>query len=477
MAKIVFIIPTTQGRFGKPATPHVGVSYLAAYIRQKGHQSSVLDLRVEPHTLDELKKRITEENPDYVGVTSVSFEYKKTYKLINTISSWGARVIYGGPHVSTIRQDVFEGCRPYAAVYGEGEEKLCDILDNKPLNSISGIIFADAQGNVIVTPPRENIPYLDSLPFPAYELSKLYLYAEKKIPLITSRDCPHSCTYCNVKLVMGKGFRKRSPENVLAEIEAWYACGYRQFGINDDTFTSDINRAIRICELIVEKKLDITWELRTGIRVDRINEQLLRLMKQAGCRFLAYGIESIDDTVLANVKKGATYAQIEEAVRLTEKVGIPFSGFFMIGLPGDTFDNFKKLYAFAGQRAFNEVRFYNLMPFPNTEVFDWIKEHGTFIEQPDVYLNDSERLQKDPVCETREFTREERIRAYELGEALMLKRILRKTLGNTVSALVSPFCDIGVTRRVILDFGFRFTKFARILQRIQEYISRAPQSS
>jgi radical SAM superfamily enzyme YgiQ (UPF0313 family) len=415
------------------------------------------------------------EKPDFIGVTSVSFEYKKTYQLINTISSWGHRVIYGGPHVSTIREDVFEGCRPYAAVCGEGEEKLCDILDGKTLDSIQGIIFTDAQGKVTTTPPRQSISDLDTIPFPAYELSKQHLYAEKKIPLTTSRDCPHSCTYCGVKLVMGRGFRKRSPENVLAEIDLWYGKGYRLFGINDDTFTTDIDRAAKICELIIEKKLDITWELRTGIRVDRINEELLRLMKRAGCHFLAYGIESIDDTVLKNVKKGISYSQIEQAVTLTEKVGIPFSGFFMIGLPGDTFENFLRLYDFARSHAFNEVRFYNLMPYPNTEVFHWMREHGKFIEQPEAYLNDSERLQKDPVCETSEFTREERVRAYEMGESLMVKLILKKTFGKTLGGIISPLCDVGTLRRAMLYLGFKFTWIVRVLQSIVERSSRSHQ--
>ena len=476
MAKIVFVIPSTQGRFGKPATPHVGVSYLAAYLRHKGHHPVVLDLRVEPHTLDGLQQRIASEAPDYIGVTSVSFEYQKTYQLINGMSTWGVPVIYGGPHVSTVREEIFKGCRPYAAVYGEGEEKLCDILDGKPLCDIPGIIYLGAAGTVVVNPPRENIQDLDALPFPAYDLSRQQLYSEKKIPLITSRDCPHSCTYCNVKLVMGKGFRKRSPENVLAEIQFWYDQGYRLFGINDDTFTSDLERAEKICELIVERGLEITWELRTGIRVDRINERLLQLMKRAGCHFLAYGIESIDDTVLKNVKKGTTRAQIEQAVQLTEKVGIPFSGFFMIGLPTDSFETFLKLHDFAGSHAFNEVRFYNLMPFPNTELFDWMKEHGRFLEEPEQYLNDSERLQKEPVCETAEFSRAERVRAYEMGESLMLKLILRKTLGKTLGACVAPLCDVGSIRRSILNLGFRFTKFARILQSLQEHFAAAPRA-
>ena len=477
MAKIIFIIPDIQGRFGKPATPHVGISFLAAYIRQKGHLPIIIDLRVESYTSDGLKKKVIDEKPDYIGVTSVSLEYKKTYQLINTISSWGLPVIYGGPHVSTVRQDVYKECHPFAAVYGEGEEKLCDILDGKPLASIQGVIYVDENGKVVVTPPRKNILDLDGLPFPAYDLSHLELYAEKKIPLTTSRDCPHGCTYCNVKVVMGRGFRRRSPENVLAEIEAWHSKGYRLFGINDDTFTSDVKRAMRICELIIEKELDITWELRTGIRVDTISEELLRLMKRAGCHFLALGIESVDDSVLRNVKKGITYSQIERAVTVCEKVGIPFSGFFMIGLPGDSFEKFNNLYDFAKSHAFNEVRFYNLMPYPNTEVFGWMKEHGRFLEEPERYLNDSCRLQKEPVCETPEFSREERVRAYEMGESLMVQLILKKTLGRTIGSLIAPLCDIGMIRRLMLSIGFQFTGLVRMLQHFQEYLSQAPRES
>jgi anaerobic magnesium-protoporphyrin IX monomethyl ester cyclase len=183
-------------------------------------------------------------------------------------------------------------------LFTEREKRsFADILDGRQLDSIRGIIFMDNNGKVVVTAPRDNIKELDA-PSPAYELSK-GISAERKIPIITSGH-PHFCTYCSVNMVMGRGFRKRSPANVLAEIEHWYGLGYRLFSIGDDTFTSDTGRAERICELIIDKKLEIGWELRTGVRIDRVNEPLLRLMKKAGCYFLAYGIESIDDGVLGN---------------------------------------------------------------------------------------------------------------------------------------------------------------------------------
>jgi len=210
---------------------------------------------------------------------------------------------------------------------------------------------------------------------------------------------------------MGKGFRKRSADNVVAEIQKWYKLGYRLFSINDDTFTSDMDRVIEICEMIISKNLDISWELRTGIRVDRINEYLLKLMKRAGCIFLAFGIESIHDDVLQSVKKGITFEQIDNAITTTEKVGIPFSGFFMIGLPGDTYNKFLKMYSYAKSKKFNEVRFYNLEPYPYTEVFDWIQKNGIFLKKPEEYLNSSSRLQSEAVFETADFRKEQKIKA------------------------------------------------------------------
>jgi hypothetical protein len=104
-----------------------------------------------------------------------------------------------------------------------------------------------------------------------------------------------------------------------------------------------------------------------------------------------------------------------------------------------------------------------------------MREHGKFIEQPEAYLNDSERLQKDPVCETAEFTREERVRAYEMGESLMVKLILKKTFGKTLGALISPLTDVGALRRAMLYLGFKFTRVVRILQSIVEHFSRSLQ--
>ena len=171
MARILFIIPHTQGRFGKPSTPHVGISYLVSYIKKHGHIPSILDLRVEPIGLDNISKRASSFKADFLGITSVSLEYKFIYNFINKLTTLGIPIIYGGPHVSVVREEVYQGCNPYVAVYGEGEETLLEILDNKPFPDINGIIYKISSGKVIANPQRERIHNLVSIPFPDFTLS------------------------------------------------------------------------------------------------------------------------------------------------------------------------------------------------------------------------------------------------------------------------------------------------------------------
>lgn len=461
MMRIVFLIPKTKDHFGTPSTPHVGVSALAAYVRACGHDPYVIDMRVERFGLFRLRRRLEELKPEFVAVTSTSLKYKEVYSLVNDLSGWGWRVIYGGSHVSTVREDIFDGCTPYAAVYGEGEKALSAILADKDIGSIRGVMYLSEGGEVITNPPGEGIEDLDSLPFPAYELSKMHLYAEKKIPLITSRECPCRCSYCTVKLVMGGGFRARSPENVIAEIERWYKEGYRLFGINDDNFTADMGRVEKICDLLMERKLEVAWELRTGVRIDRVNEALLTKMKSAGCIFLAFGIEAIDDSVLLAAKKGVTFSQIKVAIAAAERVGIPFSGFFMIGLPGDTFAKFLELYRFVLSCHFEEVRFYNLGPYPNTEVLDWIRKNGRMLASPEEYLNESSLLKNRPFFETDDFSFQERLEATYLGEYMVVNKLLVKTLGASLGEFVSVFARQRHIRSLIFYAGFRLVSVIR----------------
>jgi anaerobic magnesium-protoporphyrin IX monomethyl ester cyclase len=454
--KIALLAPNITGIYGKPSSPPVGMAYLMSYLRNKGHEVKVLDLCVEKDGFDYIKA-IKEFNPSLIGISFTSCKYKKSYALVKDIKSkTGIPIVIGGAHVSVIREDVLGECEADYAIYGEGEHALLNLAEGKKLNEIKSLIWRDSN-RIVVNPQEDFISDLDALPLPEYEFFRLEKYANKRIPITTARGCPHMCVYCAVDRVIGRRFRTRSPKNVVDEIEHWYRKGYKDFGFNDDTFTENTLRAEEICDELVRRNIDIKWDLRTGIRVDRVNASLLGKLKKAGCKFVAFGIESVDEKVLKAMKKGTTSEQARTAVRMAKDAGLGVGGFFMIGNPGDSYEAFKKSYNFAKNELFDEIRFYNVEPYPGTELEQLIDREGHFFVPLETSLNSYSRWNKEPVFEFAEFPKKERIRAFNEGETLVVSRLVSKVMGRKAGELLMPIFRIGIVRRLMLKIGFRFS--------------------
>lgn len=441
------------GVYGKPSSPPVGIAYLSAFLEKNGHDTAVLDLRVEAPSYDYISE-IKDFDPDLVGVSFMSSGYKMSYRIIDEIKEkTGVNVVVGGAHPSTIRNRVLEECTADYAVYREGEHAMLSLVSGRDLSDIKGLIWRKGK-DIVTNPPADPILDLDSLPFPDYEKFKLDKYGVKRIPLNTARGCPHLCTYCAVDLVIGRRFRARTPVNVVDEIEYWYKKGYRNFGFNDSTFTEIPKRSVGIAEEIIKRGIKIEWDLRTGIRVDRVNPEVLRKLKDAGCTFIAFGIESIDADVIALMKKGIKYEQVEKAVNAAKEAGIGVGGFFMIGTPGDTYRAFRRSYDFADRDVFDEVRFYNTEPYPGTELFDWIRQNGRFLYEPSEYLNSRSRWEEQPIFETDDFPEEERRKAFNESQYLVAKKLAVKILGKRLGVCVYVPCRIKLIRKFVLMVGF-----------------------
>ncbi|MFC1808449.1 B12-binding domain-containing radical SAM protein [Candidatus Omnitrophota bacterium] len=454
--KILLIMPKVTGRYGRPSTPPVGMAYLMSYLRSKGHKSDVLDLRVEASNFDYIQL-INESKPDIVGVSFTSCNYRKSYALIDRIKrQTRIPVVIGGPHTSVKKDEILNECSADYAIYGEGEVALANLADGKDLKDIKSLIWRE-NGKPVVNPKEDYILDLDSIPFPEYEAFKMDRYANKRIPLTTARGCPHMCVYCAVDCVIGRRFRSRSPENVVNEIESWYKRGYENFGFNDSTFTENMKRAEGICDLLIERNIKMKWDLRTGIRVDRVNRVLLEKLKRAGCDFIAFGIESVDPHVLKLMRKGTTPEQAKGAVYLAKDVGLGVGGFFMIGNPGDSYQAFRRSYVFAKESVFDEARFYNVEPYPGTELYEWIKDNGRFIVPLEKALNSYSRWTETPIFETDEFPRKDRIKAFNEGEILVAEKLLIKVLGQKKGQLFARLCKAKLIRRLMLNLGFKFS--------------------
>ncbi len=454
--KVFLLTPNITGIYGKPASPPVGIAYLMSYLSSKGHEVKGIDLCVEKKDfkyLDEINKF----KPDLIGISFTSYRYKRSYDLVSDIKkNTSIPVVIGGSHVSVLRAQVLSECDADYAVYGEGESALYALAEGKEPSGIKSLIWRKGK-EVVVNPQEPYILDLDSLPFPEYGSFKIDRYAAKRIPITTARGCPHMCVYCAVDRVIGRRFRTRSPKNVVDEIEQWYIKGYRNFGFNDDTFTENTKRAEEICEELIRRKIDIKWDLRTGIRVDRVNESLLKKLKESGCDFIAFGIESVDEKALKSMKKGTTPGQARTAVHMAKSAGLGVGGFFMIGNPGDSYQAFKKTYDFAKEEPFDEIRFYNVEPYPGTELQELIKKEGRFLVSFEDSLNSYSRWKKDPIFEFPEFPKSERIRAFNEGEILVVSKLFDKTLGKKAGRMFMPLLKIGPIRRFVLKAGFKFS--------------------
>lgn len=365
--------------------PHLGILYIAAYLEQNSnHKVEILDAQVERLGYPELEKVIRSKNPDVVGITAMTFtliDVIKTIEVVKRINK-EIKIVLGGPHVHLFPEETIAFDNVDYLVLGEGEETFKELLDclddNKKLRNVLGIVFKD-NGEIVKTAVRETIKDLDQLPFPARHLtpyekySSLLTKGDIVTTTFTSRGCPFKCSFCD-RPHLGKVFRSRSAENVVDELEECTKMGIREFLVYDDTFTVNKKRVIDICNGIIERKLDIGWDIRA--RVDTINEELISHLKKAGCQGIHYGIEAGTERILKVLNKGITLEKAQQVFDLTRKYKIPILAYFMIGSPSETLDDIKTTFNVIKKLNPDYVHMTILTPFPGTKIYFEGMERG-----------------------------------------------------------------------------------------------------
>ncbi|MAG50334.1 B12-binding domain-containing radical SAM protein, partial [archaeon] len=270
---------------------------------------------------------------------------------------------------------------------GEGEETFYELIkaidENKDLEEVNGIVFRK-NNEIIKTKPRELIKNLDEIPFPARDLLDLKLYESsvtKKVShenatyLFTSRGCPFDCVYCNAKSMWRRLTRFRSIQNVVDEIEECInKYNLKEFNIGDELFTLKEDRVIEICDEIIKRNLEISWVCMS--RVDTISSNMVKKMKEAGCKLITFGFESGSKEILKNIRKMTDIDKAEEAVNIVKKEGIGVYGNFMIGNPGETEETFNETLNFSRKLDLDKASFFITVPFPGTDLYNMLKENG-----------------------------------------------------------------------------------------------------
>lgn len=424
---------------GMDFLPPLGLMYIAGYIlKNTNHKIEILDCPLENIGNKNLAEKISQENPDVVGITAMTFTFIdviQTAKVAKRVNS-NIKVVLGGPHVNIFPKETMANSEVDFLVLGEGEQPFADLLENmndlNRLKNIKGLVFRD-NDKIVNTGQRDLIMNLDKLPFPARNLTQYKRYfsvVSSLMPvttMFTSRGCPYKCLFCD-RPHLGKIFRARSAENVVQELEEIQKMGIKEVFIYDDTFTIDRKRVIDICNLIFEKNIKLNWDIRA--RVNTVDEELLQLMKAAGCTRIHYGVEAGTEKILTILRKGITIPMVKKVFALTKKAGLETAGYFMIGSPTETMEDIKATISLAKELFPDYVHFSVLTPFPATDLYLQGLEKGAIKEDYWREFSKNPKPGFKPPAWEENFTREELFKilirvyqAYYLSPRYIWRRI------------------------------------------------------
>lgn len=414
--RVLLIHPAYPGTVAPIPNWPLGLGYIAEALKSAGINYKIIDMRFN-YGKDFLFRTVKEFKPDLIGLSLMTSKYKYHYALIRELrnSFENIPIVVGGPHISTLREKVLIDCPEIDyGVVGEGEATVVELCKGVSPDNIKGLLYRQVS-SILSTGSRIRIVDLDSIPFPKWNGFEMDKYDTKSINILSSRGCPHQCIYCCVKVVIGRQWIARSAKNVADEIEYWYGKGYRVFNFSDDAFNILRKRVLEICDEIEKRGLKIELNAPNGMRADRADRELLSRMKEAGFRHVAFGVEGGNNKVLSNIKKGETIEEIEEAIKNACDLGYEVALFFLIGSPGETEKDVEDSFQLANRYPIVDVRFYNLIPFPNTELYHWIEKNNYFILQPEEYLNGNMMWVNKPILHTPELDIQQRKKIYERG--------------------------------------------------------------
>jgi len=372
--------------------PPIGLLSIAACLESRGIQVEVMDCYGAADTIERHAADILARKPDVVGFSCTTSSFLEGYAIAARVKEQQPEIhiVFGGAHACTVGPALLDSFPAVDfLVIGEGEVTFAELMssDFRNVASIPGIGYR-REGKGALSSVRENIPDLDSLPFPAYHLLpdfprryNLPLFSYPKAPntsIISSRGCPYQCSYCD-RSVFSRGFRFNSADYIVEHLRYLH----RNFGIRhvffyDDLFTFDRTRVERFCTLMEEKRLPVTYNCIA--RLEHVDEELLSLLKRSGCWQVNFGIESGDPDILAKHRKLYELDQVGKKLKMVKDAGMRVKGLFMMGFPGETEESIRRTIRYALTLPLDEVNVTKFTPFPGAPVYKTIREFGEFTE-------------------------------------------------------------------------------------------------
>jgi len=366
-------LPRNYDKEARTHLPPLGLLYLASYMRDQGHSVHVVDMKVQEQAPKDIIPVLENFQPDLIGISCITVNFLSVLDLINTIKRYkDIPLVLGGPSPTLYPKETLQHKGIDYIICGSGQVPLGELCNQLEAGK-SGIDISNcySPGHLSsnICPPKLTNP--DNFPFPDRTALSIDSYSLPLCPenpttsMISSIGCCFKCRFCDCK--NNSPMRLRLPENVVREMEQVQQLNIRSIMFQDDLFTISSKRVEKLCNLIIERGLDLHWSVKS--RIDCIEPLLLKLMKEAGCFNIHFGIESGNDKTLVRMNKGITTEQIRAVVQDTKDAGLSVTGNFMLGYPGENKEDVENTIAFAEELQLNISQFSITMDAPGTELY------------------------------------------------------------------------------------------------------------
>jgi radical SAM superfamily enzyme YgiQ (UPF0313 family) len=397
MKVVLATAPRAVGEIEMAGLPFLGIGYIASFLENppnggSKHKVAIVDGHSDNLTSEQTVKKILSYEPDVVGFTGNThnrLQVINTIKLLKKIKP-NLLILVGGPFFSLTDRNVLEVVPEIdVVVKREGEITTKELLEAWPnqekLKNVLGITYRGPKGEIISNEDRPFIKDWSNLPFPAWHLYDLDKYQKKihgtefrTIGVISARGCPNFCTFCCNAAYGKASLRLRDPKNFVDEIEMLHKkYGFEGFNIWDDTLTILKEHVMAICDEILKRRLKIKWYARA--RVNTVDEEMIKKMKEAGCVRISFGVESGSPRILKLIKKNITIDQVRKAVKLSSDAGMIVSLNFIVNLPTNTWEDLKMsadLMKELNKYPNTSCSYGFALIYPGTEMETFAKENG-----------------------------------------------------------------------------------------------------
>lgn len=370
------------GKFG-PLNEPLGLAYIGANLEKGGHNVTIIDAPALELKPEDICGHIEKENYDIVGVTMLTPMYARSVEVVRAVNNAfpEIKIVVGGPHPTILPEETInENKEIDFVVIGEGEVILLNLVNalenSESIDDIPGIVYRKS-GSVCVNQPPPMVTDLDELPMPArhllpmneYHITKSRTKTSHAFTVSVARGCPFNCAFCC--RIFGRKVRHHSIERIIKEIKMLVDdYDAKEINLEADTLTVNRKFLFSLCDGLISSGLSkkISWTCES--RIDTVDENVLRKMKEAGCWQTSYGVETGSQRLLDIIHKDITIGQIEKTFAFTKNVGVSIRAFYMLGIPTETRNESLKTIAFAKKLDARWSQFTVFTPFPGTELYD-----------------------------------------------------------------------------------------------------------